>query len=427
MLRLLRMPNLLIFLVGNFISGIGNFALWLAMAIWLKELTGSSAAAGLTLFAFGCGGLLSPLGGVVVDRFRRRKLLVGVNLVAAAPVLLLTLVHHAGQAWVVYAVMFVLGLIGTIVTAAQTALLPLLVPDNLLGEANGLQQMLTEGIRLLAPVVGAGLFTLVGGAVVAEIDAATFVVGAIAMLLLRVDERTLSHSESRWTAEVSAGTRFLLKTTILRQLAIALVCVVLVFGFTESINFSVVTAGLHHSASFIGVLLAVQSVGGVAGAATAGLLLKRLTERQLTVVGLSLAVFIPLLLTLQNLAAVMVGFAVGGVTLPWVVVAAATALQRRTPAEIMGRVSGAFNLLLFVPQVISVGIGSALIPVVGYPDLLFVIAGMLLISTIYLATRAEQRGRLAGGEFAAYLVADPEPGAVALAPPAAAGRGETTS
>jgi MFS family permease len=169
----------------------------------------------------------------------------------------------------------------------------------------------------------------------------------------------------------------------------------------ESINFSVVTVGLHHSASFIGVLLTVQSVGGVLGAGTAGMLLRYFTERQLIVAGLALAATTPLLLTLPDLTAVTAGFGIGGIALPWVVVAATTVLQRRVPAEIIGRVSGIFSTILVVPQVVSVGVGAALITLVDYHYLLIVVAVLTLLSAGYLATRGDDERRFAAPESSA--------------------------
>jgi predicted MFS family arabinose efflux permease len=368
------------------------------MAIWLKELSGSSAAAGVTFFAFGIGGMLSPVGGVIADRFRRRQLLIVINIVAVGPVLMLTLVRHSDQAWLVYLTMFVLGAIGTIQSAAQRALLPMLVDPGLLGDANSFRQTLSELIRIFAPVLGAGLFAIVGGAVVAEIDAATFVAGAAGLLVLRVSESKPERRPERWTTEVSAGTRFLVRSAVLRQITVALGGVVLVFGFTESINFSVVTVGLGHSASFIGVFFATQGIAGIIGAISAASMLRRLTERQLVVAGLSLAACAPLLLAVPNLEVVLAGFALGGIALPWVLVAATTALQRRAPREILGRVSGAFDFVLNVPQVISIGVGAALITVVPYRDLLFVVAAVMALSTSYLATRGKEESRQASEE-----------------------------
>jgi hypothetical protein len=47
----------------------------------------------------------------------------------------LLLVHGRGQVWLIYAVMFGYGAANSLITSAQTALLPLLVPGDLLGEA----------------------------------------------------------------------------------------------------------------------------------------------------------------------------------------------------------------------------------------------------------------------------------------------------
>jgi hypothetical protein len=58
--KLLRSRNARIYLLGDVISTLGDSALWLAMAIWVKELTSSSAWAGLVFFFFALGNLTSP-------------------------------------------------------------------------------------------------------------------------------------------------------------------------------------------------------------------------------------------------------------------------------------------------------------------------------------------------------------------------------
>src|SRR6202453_4386829 len=188
MRNLLRIHNVRIYLFGDVISTLGDNALWLAMAIWVKELTGSSAWAGLVIFCFTLGNLFSPLGGVLADRFPRRPLLIGANLLSAAVVLLILLVHGRDLMWLIYLVMFAYGVIGSATGPAETALLPQIVGEDLLAEANGLQMTLTEGLRLVTPLVGAGLFAWVGGGVVAIIDAATFGVAVLSLLALRVNE-----------------------------------------------------------------------------------------------------------------------------------------------------------------------------------------------------------------------------------------------
>lgn len=141
MRALMRHRDARIYLSGQTLSTIGDNALWLAMGIWVKILTHSNSAAGLVFFFVVAGISLAPVTGVLVDRVRRRPLAVGGNLIAAALVCALLLVHGRGQVWLIYAVMFGYGVLTALLTSAQTALVPSLVPDELLGEANTVLQV----------------------------------------------------------------------------------------------------------------------------------------------------------------------------------------------------------------------------------------------------------------------------------------------
>lgn len=403
MRKVLRIRNARLFMFGDVVSTLGDSALWLAMAIWLKELTHSSSAAGLVFFAYVAGSLFSPLGGALADRFRRRRLLICANLVAAALVLLIVLVHHRSQIWVVYLVIFFYGVVGSAIGPAQTALLPALVPGDLLAEANAAQQTMNEGLRLIIPLVGVGLFVLVGAGAIAEIDAGTFLVAVASLLALRVDEPqsprgglapgpAAEGGAGLGVAEggrMAAGFRFIRNESLLRSITFALGLSMLVIGFTESALFSVVTVGLHHSARFVGVTMTTQGMGAVAGGLTAAAILKRMSEGMLTALALAFMAGAVLLLTLSSTVLVLVGMVLGGIAGPWMIVAATTAMQRRTPAALLGRVSGVFGLGVTVPTVISVGLGAALIAVLNYRILLVVIAVVVIGAALFLVSRPE--------------------------------------
>jgi len=401
--RLIRIRNVRIYLLGEVVSTLGDSALWLAMAIWLKELTGSSTHAGLVIFCYAIGGLASPAGGVIADRFRRRPLLIWSNLSGAVVVLGILLVHDRSQLWIVYLVVFCYGLVGSVIGPAQTALLPSLVPADLLAEANAAQQTLNSGMRIVTPLVGAGLFTLVGAGAVAEMDAGTFGVAILALLALRVKESRPGRPDGSPPAggrtqnrvrSITAGFAYIRREPALRAITIALAFALLAFGFIESAGFSVATAGLHHQASFVGVIIAFLGGGSVVGGLTATPLLHRLSEGMLTVLGLvSLAVGV-LLLTLPSLGPVLAGAVLMGIMLPWVNVAATTVLQRRTPSDLLGRVGGAFGLSLTVPQVTSIGLGAALIAVVGYRVLLVIMAAVAVVAAAFLVSQPAARQRL---------------------------------
>ncbi len=400
MRKLLRIRNARLFLLGDVVSTLGDSALWLALAIWMKELTGSSAWAGLVMFSYATGNLFSPLGGAIADRFRRRPLLIWLNLAGAAIVPWLLLVHGRGQMWIVYVVIFLYGLIASAIGPAQIALLPALVPADLLAEVNGAQQTLNSGLRIITPLAGAGLFALAGGAVVAEADTATFAVAVVTLLMLRVAERKPERpsADARTSSQFTAGFRFIAAEPALRAITIALALAMLAFGFTESAGFSVVTVGLHHKATFLGVLTSVQGAGAIAGGLTSAPLLRRVSEGMMTAMGLASAAIAVLLLTAPDLVVVLAGMLLAGLVGPWVSVAAVTAIQRRTPSELLGRVSGAFSLGLTLPQVTSVGLGAALIAEVNYRALLLVIAVVAAGAVAYLVSQPEARHRTTQAE-----------------------------
>jgi hypothetical protein len=157
----------------------------------------------------------------------------------------------------------------------------------------------------------------------------------------------------------------------------------------------VVTIGLHHAASFVGVLMTIQGVGAVIGGLTAAALLKRVSEGMLIAIALSFASAAVLLLTLPDIVTAVAGMVLAGLVGPWVAVAATTAIQRRTPAPLIGRVSGAFGLSLTIPQVVSIGFGATLIAFVSYRLLLVAVAAVAMAAVSFLLSQPVTRHRTA--------------------------------
>ena len=72
MRELLRIRDARIFLAGWSLSLFGDWAMFIVLGVWAKDLTDSNTAAGLVFFALALPSLFSPLAGLVVDRVRRR-------------------------------------------------------------------------------------------------------------------------------------------------------------------------------------------------------------------------------------------------------------------------------------------------------------------------------------------------------------------
>lgn len=396
MRRVLARRDMRLYVVGQGLSLFGDAAMWLALGIWAKTLTGSSAAAGLVIFAVVAPQLAAPAAGLLVDRVRRRPLLIATNLATGVAVLPLLAVHDRGQLWLIYAVAAVYGASYTILYSGQSALLADLLPEELLAEANALLQTLREGQRLIAPLVGAGVFSVLGGGAVALIDAATFAAAAAALLAMRVQEPAPAPRGGHPLAEALAGARHLVRTVVLRQMVAACAVALLVVGFSETLGFAIVDDGLHRTPSFVGVLMAVQGVGAVAGAAAAARLCRRTGEGLLVGLGMAALAAGTLMLMSAALPVVVVGQVLFGAGVPWIVVGAVTLLQRVTPRELQGRAYSAADLLLGAPQTLSIAGGAALVSIAGYRFLLLAEAVVVGLAAAYLLSRPEQRARSGG-------------------------------
>jgi hypothetical protein len=96
------------------------------------------------------------------------------------------------------------------------------------------------------------------------------------------------------------------------------------------------------------------------------------------------------LLIVPTIPTVLIGVALVGASLPWILVGLFTLTQRRTPLEIQGRVYSAFDTLIGVPQTISIGLGAGLVAIIDYRLMLGMAALMSAIAAAYLMTRKEQ-------------------------------------
>jgi len=393
---LLANPRVRIYLGGQLFTLFGDTMLFLAMGIWVKTLTGSSAAAGLTFFFLAAPALLAPLAGMVVDRVRRRPLLVAVNLALAAAVLPLLLVHDADQLWLIYAVMLVYGAGNQVVASAQTALLPALVADEHLGQANSLLSLIRQGLRLIAPLIGAGLFAAAGARVVILADAATFLLAATGLVLIRVDEPAGEARTAGWWATLGEGVQYIRATPVLRQLVVAFTVGFAVIGLLETVAFAV-AAALGRPPAFLGVLVSAQGVGAVAVGLTAPPAMRRLGEGRLAAAGLLTCAAAIGALVLPVTAVAVTAMAVLGGGITATVIGANTLVQRRTPSRLLGRVDAAAEAAVTLPQTAFIGLGAALVAAVDYRVLLAGTAGLMLATGSWLFTRPAQRSLLQAG------------------------------
>jgi MFS family permease len=369
---------------GTTTSMLGDSVMLLVLSMWVKTLTGSNGAAGLTFFWMVVPALFAPLYGMYIDRVRRKPLLVWGNVISALMVLPLLLVQDAGDVWIVYVVAFLYGISFVVLPAGLNGLLKEMIPDDLLVEANSSLQTTKEGFRLIGPLVGAALFSLFGGGAVAVVDSLSFLVAALIIASIPLRENAPERIEQHWWHEMTGGIKHLAHEPVLRHTLVAFALMLIVIGFTEASIYAVLDF-FGKPPTFAGVVVTVQGVGAIAGGLTTSRWVRRLGEAGGVTIGMALlAAGLAVVALSSTLWITLAAVVVLGYSLPLTFIAFNTMLQRRTPHALMGRASAAVETVLGTPQAISLAVGALLVTLLDYHVIFAIMAAFTGAAVVYL-------------------------------------------
>ncbi|PRY30121.1 MFS transporter [Pseudosporangium ferrugineum] len=356
--------NALLLVTISLLSGFAGSAMALVVGVWMLDLTGSPSLAALAGLCVYAPTLAGPWLGAVVDLLPRRPLLVATNVVLAATLLSLFAVRSAGDAWLLYLVSFAYGISYVLLDAGESALLPSALAPDRLGAVNGWRSSAQEGMKLVAPLAGAGLYAWHGGRPVVALSALAPLIAAALYAMLRLDgAASVDHPGHGLRAGLAALRREPRPAVLLAAVSIALT------GFATAPVYAVVTDDLGLPATFLGVLMSAQGAGSIAAGLAAGRLIDRYGPVTVAAAGTLLVAAGLLARCLPWWPALPAGAAIGGVGLPWTLIAAVTAIQTHTPGHLLGRVSALANTVMFGPIALANPLGSAAVTLGGRPSL----------------------------------------------------------
>jgi len=370
-------------------TNLGDSALYLMIAVWVKELTGSDVAAGFVFVALGVPAILAPFIGMLADRMPRRRLLV-INNAALVPVLLtLLLVTGADQLWLVYAVVVVYSAAGYVTASAQSGIIRAMLRDDQLASGNGLLSTIDNALRLVSPLIGTALYVWLGAPAVIVLTASCFAVAAVIVAGLPVGAAAPVREPGRgYFRELAAGFEYLFAPQSLRVVTIA---VAIGFGATGLLNIVVFPAldAMSADPAAIGVLVPIQGAGAVIGGVLSATLVTRWGEGRTAALGLLLIAAGSVPFAFGSVVAGGVGMFVLGLGIPPTVVAFATLRQRLTPDALQGRTGAAGSIVINLPQTLASVLGAGLLAVVDFRVLIWVSVAAVVLgaATALLARR----------------------------------------
>jgi Na+/melibiose symporter-like transporter len=392
--------DLRLVLSAGLISTSGDWILTIGLIYRVYVVTGSTVASALTMASsFAPQVLLGAVAGVFADRWDRKRTMIIANLLLAAGLLPLLLVRSAGQLWIVFAVMFAEGSVQQFFSPAEQAMLPRLVPEDQLLAANAVNGQVSNVSRLAGSAAG-GIIAAAGGLVAVTLtDAASFVISAALLALVRTSGRQAARESAGGPArarlmqvgqELADGLRLSVRHKILRALMIFALVTSVGEGIMGTLFTPFVRHVLHGSSQEFGLIIAAQAIGGIVGGVAAAGVSQRVRASRLLSMGAIVFGLIDLAIFLYPLSYVAVWPAVAGMIIVGIpgalcVAGLITLFQQSSEDSYRGRVFGAISTLEGITILAgTLGAGflsryAGIIPVLAIQGAGYVVAGLVML------------------------------------------------
>ncbi|MGV9452196.1 MFS transporter [Streptomyces sp. NPDC003635] len=260
------MRHFWVFTLASAVSRLGNTFLNVAMPLVLLTVTGSTTVAALSFGVQLAPYALSPVFGVVVDRFDRRRVFVWAEVAQCVLVALLPLVVSEDNVVAVLVLLFLVGCGGlTSELTSDFGLIPQIAPAHSLAKAYSRYTTTISVVRFAGPAVAGVLLGTLGARGALWIDAATFLVtaGAAAWLPLRATE---GRGPSVFREMLTDGFSCFWRLKQVRRLTVAMTVFNLGAGALPTVLVVIAQTHWHWSPQTTGTALGLGAAGAAVGA-----------------------------------------------------------------------------------------------------------------------------------------------------------------
>jgi MFS family permease len=399
---------------GESISLLGDQFYMVALPWLTLQLTGSGLALGAVAAAAGIPrALFMLLGGAITDRFSPRSVMFVSNALRVVMTALITLLvlTHSVQFWMLFVAALIFGFVDAFFFPASTAIVPMIVAKEQIESGNALMQITGQLSNFVGPALAGLVIASLSGAVnmqSAEASAATgdirgigiaigfdtltFIFAAVALWLMKGGRAAAQHEEKQSVlASIGEGLRLVWSDPILRTMIIIISAINFLFTGPMGVGIPILANHLPEGAAALGAIFSGFGGGALVGAILGGTL-PRPRQLGITVMvllaaaGAGLGLFgIVQNLLIAVIVAISMGLAVG-----YVNVSSISWLQKRIPAEKMGRVMSLVMLGSFGLGPISNFIAGTLVD--NHLTLMFGAAGFILVVlSLYSLTNRDVR------------------------------------
>jgi len=270
--RLGGMVGFIVVWLGQIVSVLASGMTQFALTIWMYQQTSSATALGLMqVFYITPFLLISPIAGVMVDRYNRKLMMMVSDLAAGAGTVLVLVLQSQGRLefWMLYIVSALIGLGGAFQWPAYSAAISTMVPKEQYGRVNGLMTLMEAGPGVLAPLLAGMFLPIVGLTGILAFDVITFVfaIGALLVVYVPQPPKTVEGQKEsgNFFKEALYGFTYIFARPSLLGLQLVFLFGNLFSGIGYTVLAPMVLERTSNNAAALGAVMTAGAVGAVVG------------------------------------------------------------------------------------------------------------------------------------------------------------------
>jgi len=368
---------------AQIVSVLGDFlAVFAVISVATFRMHANAAQISLILVSFMLPlAIISPLAGVLVDRWDRKRVMILSDIIRAFIVAGLV---WATELWHIYAIFIALSSVSSFFMPAQSVVVRTLVPAAGLMAANALMSQAFQVTQIISPALAGWIVDHGGAAVCFWLDVVSFLFSAFMVSLIPpLQKPAAPKTVGGFLGELTSGLRYLFTHASLQFVMVSMTIGMFAIRCFGALLAVYVRDILHGSASSFGSLSTMIGIGMIAATQTVHRFGKSRSRKDLVVAGLLGCGFAILLMAaLQSIVSTAAGLFFLGFGAAFIFIPAQTLLQEHTPVEMLGRVSSSLMSSLAFTQVIALLGAGAVAELIGIQRLYYGVAALLVVHSV---------------------------------------------
>lgn len=380
--------NFILLWVGQTISVIGDNLYSLALMWWVLEKTGSTAImATVAICSAVPSVILGPIAGTYADRVDRKRLLISMDLGRAVLISIpaVLLLFNSLEVWHIFILAVFLSIMSTFLNPTLSAFIPLIVETENLTRANSLTQFSFSISGILGPSLAGVLVALIGTANVMFLDALSFLISGMAIILIFVKKaQILAQEKKRFLHELKGGFIYIKKEHVIFSMVLLFSVINFFIGPIGVYMPVVATKILNAGSEGFGFLASSVSLGALLGSLFLSIVGNIKSKGMVIILGIFLGGWMLAFFGISThlgLSLLLLGLT--GFFFSWINILVSAIFQTVIPNQLQGRVFGTITTLAQGLRPISLALAGVLSDLFKVQAVIFASGVLIALGGVY--------------------------------------------